>query len=125
MVSDKTKFHLFFITVFSLFSALILLIFYLSIATLVTGIEEGGGQNPDFIGYAIMSGVWACIAIILFLPLIQIIRAYLDERRLNIPEVCPECKEDLHPSEIVHLEKGVAECPYCGVVLKITKEWDV
>ena len=124
MVSDNTKFHLFAFTLFAILTGIILLFVYLSVAGLLMGIEELGLDNPYFFASAFMSGGYGFTAIIIVYVLFQFVKGYLDQRRLKVPEVCPECKENLYPSDIEGIEEEKAECPHCGVALKVTKGWE-
>jgi len=124
MVSDNTKFHLFAFTLFAILTGIILLFVYLSVVILLMGIEELGLENPYFFASAFMSGGYGFTAIIIVYVLFQFVEGYLDQRRLKVPEVCPECEEKLHSSDVKWIEEERAECPQCGVELRVRKVWE-
>ncbi len=71
-----------------------------------------------------MSGGYGFTAIIITYVLFQFVKGYLDQRKLKVPEICTKCEEKLYSSDFKWIEPyNKAECPHCGVELKVTKEW--
>ena len=124
MVSDNLKGHLWFFLAFIGFAGSVLAFGYVTVVGLESLPEVLFQGDLISVGGALAIGVGGGVmtAIMEYL-LLFITKSYLDTRTLPVPDICPECKEDLHRSLIENLEEGVAECPHCGVELKVTKEW--
>ena len=124
MVSDNLKGHLWFFIAFSCAAGAALAFGYVTVVALESSLDVF--LQGDFISIlgalAISIGGGVFTAIMVYFLLI-ITKSYLDARTLIAPDVCPECKEGLPPSEIEWVEPEKAECPYCGVSLKVRKGW--
>ncbi len=123
MASRNPKSHLLAFGVVSILAGLILLCVYLGVGMLLTGIEEVGLQDSEFLGYAFMSGGWGFAAIVMIYALIQFGKGYLDQRTFQVPETCFECNERLYRDEVKVVGEEIVECPHCGVSLKVKKGW--
>ncbi|MFW9850612.1 MAG: hypothetical protein ACFFF4_15885 [Candidatus Thorarchaeota archaeon] len=97
----------------------------LVVVTLIGAFEALlGGNLFYFGGVGVMSGVYGFVAAALALWLRQEVKDYLNRRLPKIPEGCLECKKKLHLYDVKWIEEyNRAECPHCGVELKVTKEW--
>lgn len=124
-MDDTLKFHLFYNTLFVVITVVALFFGYLCVTAIQMGFEELQMGNLYYSGIAIFLGIgWGFVAFILAYQLLyQLVKAYLDERTLKVPEICPECKEGLDASDVKWVEEKKAECPYCGVALRVTLGW--
>jgi hypothetical protein len=97
----------------------------LFVVTLIGAIE--GFLRGDvffFLGVGMMSGVYGFTAAALGIWLHREVKRYLNRRLPKIPDVCQECKKKLHLYDVNWIvEYTAAECPHCGVELKVTQEW--
>jgi hypothetical protein len=123
-MDDTLKAHLFY-SCFSLFlGGLVVLFSYFSLIALSMGLEELSMGNVSYFGMGLLlGGGWGFTAAVIAYFLIVVIKAYLDTRTLKVPDVCPECNEGLHSSDVKWIEEDSAECPHCGVALKVSKGW--
>jgi len=111
------------IVILGFFTLLLCFIFLVVLAGAYEALSRG--DMYYFGGYSMMSGMWGIVAILVGLWLRQTIRDWLSYRIPKVPEVCIECKKKLHPYEVKWNEQYTkAECPHCGISLKVTKEWD-
>ena len=84
MGSDKTKsFHLFFFAIFAFLFVVIILFVYLGVNTLLIAISLGM-EDPDFFLMIYFSCGYGVVAISVILILVQFVKGYLDEGKLDV-----------------------------------------
>ncbi len=119
------KIHAIYLTFFTFLAGLSLLFGYLCVVTLFTGIEE----SLDYLGWVIFySSIWGILAIVIAYFDYEIIKLFLEQRDAiitrKVPEVCFECQVSIQPDDVIWIGSDEAECPNCGVSLKVKTEWD-
>jgi len=117
------KAYLFYGTLFAILSGLILFLAYLSAGSLFIGFEELGLESPYFFASAFLGIGYGITALSIAYIQLILVRAFLDARVFKVPEICPECKENLYSSTVKWFEENRVGCPHCGVSLKVTKGW--
>ena len=125
-VLSMNREYLIYRTFFALIAGIILLFVYLSVTSLLMGLEElRMGKFGSFVWALFFSIGYGFTAVTIGFVFYLMIKSYLDARSLIVPEICPECKADLHPTDLKWIEpEKKAECPHCGVSLKVTKGWE-
>ena len=125
MNREVLKMQAFYLTFFSILTGIVLYFVFSSAASLLMGLEELQRGNFDSLVSPLFFGVGygftsAAIGFVLY----QIFKLYLDARTLKVPEVCHECNSylDIYDVKWIEPEKK-AECPHCGIPLKVTKVW--
>jgi hypothetical protein len=118
--------HLGYRIFFALIAGLVLLFIYGSVASLLWALEELQIGDLGSFGVALFfSFGWGFTAAAIGFVFYQVIKSYFDARTLIVPEDCPECKEGLHHDDLKWIEpEKKAECPHCGIEIKVTKEWE-
>jgi hypothetical protein len=126
MKRETLKIHLLHIAGFVFVFAIVLVFVILSVITFLAGLEQLWiGIVFYFFIACIMSFICAFNAAIFGRELHSSINDYLNSRTIKVPEVCPECKADLHPADVKWVEEwNKAECPHCGIEVKVTKVWE-
>ena len=124
-MDDTMKRHLTYGTGIVILGFFTLLLYSIVLYVFLGALEALSRGDLDYFGgYSLYSGMYAIIATLVGLWLRQTINEWLSYRIPKIPEVCRECKKELHFHEVKWT--GIyesAECPHCGVELEVTRVW--
>ena len=125
MNREALKAHSFYLIIIIIITGIVLFFVYLFVVSLYLGFEElGMGDVWFFVAAVLYSIGWGFAAVVIaYQVLYQCIKGYVGERRRIVPRVCFECDASLHPDDVKWIGKDMAECPYCGVSLKVPIEW--
>lgn len=124
-MDEMQKYHLFHHIGLAFYVGLAVVFGFLCIVFLYAGLEQLSIGNQSYFGWSVIMSIgMGSLAVWSVYAFYRSHKRYLDTRTLKVPEVCPECKENLHRNDVKWIKPEKAECPHCGIELEVTKGWE-